>query len=232
MSVQRKRRELRDLRSPGYTFPEAPDRHGKRWTQPPDQKLRELASNHGFKDPTAAQKRLNFIYEWWRGGLQIAKNPEPTGKERQQFLAELIDRARLLQDALNKLDGTANKVIYEAAGFLHNGKSLDLRALAKQVKLLQWAASAARSDIPHSKAGRHANVPLLEMLAKLWRMYVEEFGPSAKRLTRVGDLYSGKFFRFAWDATRIVGLNNSNNALGKAIEIAQAKVKENDSQGR
>jgi hypothetical protein len=58
----------------------------------------------------------------------------------------------------------------------------------------------------------------------LWKMYLKEFGPSAKRITWNSGRFSGKFFEFCWDIAQLVGLKRTRDALGRAIMAAQSKA--------
>ena len=75
-----------------------------------------------------------------------------------------------------------------------------------------------------SKSGARGRVETVALLCRLWRIYRDAFGPDAARVTRMGTLYSGKFFDFANDTLRLFGVRMSNGALGKAIQTAQRAV--------
>lgn len=222
MAKRAKLKPARDLRSPGYTLPE------DLGEMPADEKLLQLVVMHGFKKSAAAQQRLSLIIEWWRTEVAIAKDPngsEPTGKERREFFETLIGRCEGLRDSLDKLDGLANKAIYENAKRWWGGDSLDLKQLQRQTRLLQWAATAALPDIPNSKAGPPIDAPMRYLLIELWRLYLKEFGEDARRITQAGNVFSGKFFDFASDVLSLLHINKTNYALGKAIRAAQQYVK-------
>lgn len=226
MAKERKRKELPDLRPRVYSFPEAPDAKGRTWSPPSEEEIRELATRHGFPPLFDLVGELENRWFWWRSGVQVG--PPPAASVHRKFLQELALRANSLAEAVGKAGILERRLIFDAVLPQH----LDLSVLERNSRRLAAAASVAARNVPPSVPGARGDPDTIELLCKLWRVYRSAFGSNARRLTRTGDRYSGRFFNFANDTLRLFGVRKSNQSLGKAIQKAQAAVAAREAQKR
>jgi hypothetical protein len=138
---------------------------------------------------------------------------------RKKFLRETARRAKQLEQAIEYVGSIERNAILEIVGS-HN---LDLNAVKRSVHFLWLGATAGARNIPPSQRGRHGDGPFIELLCKLFRVYLKAFGENAPRLSKT-HRYSGRFFSFAEDVLKTFGVRKSNHAIGKAIEKAIAAV--------
>jgi hypothetical protein len=213
------RKELTDLRPRVYSFPERPGKDGRAWSPPSDVQLRELALRHGFPLDFDLAHHLEDSWFWWRADMQAGK--PPTAAARKEFLKELARRAESLADAVNKAGIVERRLIFDVIP----PARLELDKIALDSHNLAQAAKVAVRRVRPSKKGARGDPDTIELLCRLWRIYRSAFGASARRVTRSGNQYSGRFFRFAEEVLRQFGVRRkSNMSLGKLIEKAQAAV--------
>lgn len=218
MATKKARKVLPDLREVGYTFPEAADSQGRRPSPPAAENIRELAMKHNFAEHFDLVSELNECWFWWRAGAHFG--PAVPGSVRRDFLIELARRAEDLAEAVTKAGSYERRLILD----IETPDRLDLEAVEKYAQRLSAAAAVAARNVPRSAPGARGDPDTIDLLCKLWRVYLKAFGPNARRLTRSGDKYSGRFFYFADDVLRLFNICKSNMALGKAIEKAQTAV--------
>jgi len=226
MAKARKRKELPDLRPRVYSFPEGPDSTGRIPSPPSEDEVRRLANRHGFPAQFDLVRELEDRWFWWRTDVQIGRSP--AASVHRDFLRELALRARLLNEAVSKIGILERRLIHNAVLPPH----LDLDLLERHSRHLAAAAQVAAKGVPPSARGARGDPYTIELLCKLWRLYQSAFGPNARRLTRTGDQFSGRFFDFANDTLRLFGIRKSNQSLGKAIQKAQAAVAARDAKQR
>lgn len=216
MTTKRKAKRLPDLRPRGYTFPEEADEAGRAPAPPTPEEINRLAAKHLFPKEIDLAAELTERWYWWRSYVHIG--PAPLGSVRKMFLQKMALRADGLVEAISKLGPAERNLI------LAISPQLDLDSLERTVHELERTSQIAARRILLSPAGRRGDQDTLNLLCKLWRLYQNAFGGNAPRITRSGDAYSGKFFDFADDVLRLIGIHKNNNGLGKAIEKAQKRV--------
>lgn len=132
----------------------------------------------------------------------------PASSTQRDFLEELERRAKALEEALIKLGGFT----YE----LSNG--VDLGRMKCELHRLAINANVAGSQLSNDPPGRDKDVVFHKLLKALRYIYTEGTGRHDK-LTRdsINECYKGHFYSFVCECSRIIRVDKSETAIGRAI---------------
>ena len=216
VSKRRRPHELPEFPPDSYTYPESSQNgHGK--TAPDIATLRAIAEKHGFPPEIDLAEKLDERWFWWR--FDVVTGRHPSASVQRKFLREVTRRVASLGQALDRVPEFLRRSILECAG---GSERLDVSSLRQALHVLRSASFAATERVQPSHPGAWGNPELIDLLMKLHRIWQEAFGANAARIGKA-DRYRGKFFDFANDVLKVFGIQKSNQALGKAIELAIGK---------
>lgn len=203
-----------------------PDKNVDTWRQQPVIRnyISELAEDHSFPLGFDLLTKLDECWLWWCVSLQAGRFP--SGRERRDLLDSLAKCAdRLVKDISEFTRVYQFNVCEPMPGM----DLMELETLERRLEKLSKASRAVIENVQLSQPGRRGQVDRINLLCRLWRIYRDAFGHQARRVTRVGTMYSGRFFDFANATLPLFGIGQlSDGSLGKMIQKAQEAVRDRD----